>query len=200
MAVVELRELIQRAAAGEKQAWDALVEQYRRLVRGFLGKFANLSRAEKEDLFQDVWVSLLEGGLRAFRGPTDRGSTEHVFRAYLATTTKNEAKDYLRWQGRRLEVLDPSLLDEGEKADPSPGPDDIVAYKELLERLRLCVQALPLDDQEIFWMRWRGYSYKESTETLDLPLGTVAVKYYRAKKKIKECLEKAGYEYGGKNR
>ena len=38
----EIRDLIQRAAAGESQAWETLVNQYRRLVWGILHKFDNL--------------------------------------------------------------------------------------------------------------------------------------------------------------
>ena len=88
---VELRELIQRAAAGENKAWETLVERFSPLVWRILGKFESLSQEDKEDLSQEVWVSLLKGGLRAFRGPTDGGSTEHVFRSFLATITKHEA-------------------------------------------------------------------------------------------------------------
>ena len=34
--------------------------------------------------------------------------------------------------------------------------------------------------------------YEEITETLELPHGTVASKYYRAKEAIADCLERAG--------
>jgi DNA-directed RNA polymerase specialized sigma24 family protein len=41
-------------------------------------------------------------------------------------------------------------------------------------------------------MRERGCAYQEITALLDLPQGTVASKYHRAKAKIEECLKKAG--------
>ena len=41
-------------------------------------------------------------------------------------------------------------------------------------------------------MRERGLAYKEITETLGLPHGTVASKYHRAKEALADCLEKAG--------
>src|SRR5713226_550042 len=107
-----MQDLIQRAVAGEKQAWDSLIEQYKRLVWGILGKFASLSPSEKEDLFQDVFVVLLDRGLRSFRG-----STVHEFRSYLKTITENEAKSCLRRHGRRFEVLDPFLSSEREEEE-----------------------------------------------------------------------------------
>jgi RNA polymerase sigma-70 factor (ECF subfamily) len=77
-------------------------------------------------------------------------------------------------------------------ADPAPGPEERVAEQERVQGLHRCLQELPVIDQEIFWLEARGYSYKEMTQVLGLPQGTVASKYYRAKAKIEECLRKAG--------
>ena len=83
------------------------------------------------------------------------------------------------------------LLYEG--ADPSRSPDEEAEWKEVLEVLHRCFQALSLLDQQVFMMRAvREDSYQDITGVLDLPLGTVASKYNRAKEKIKECLEKQG--------
>ena len=193
----EIRDLIQRAAAGESLAWETLVNQYRRLVWGLLHKFDNLSQTEREDLIQDVFVILLDRGLQHFHG-----STVPEFRMYLKTITVNEAKSYLRRHSRRLEVLDPFLASEGEEeespspgsllADPAPGPEELVAKQELLQGLHRCLRDISTLDQEIFWMRERGRSYQEITEALDLAQGTVASKYHRAKAKLEECLRKAG--------
>jgi RNA polymerase sigma factor (sigma-70 family) len=191
----EIRDLIQRAAAGESEAWETLVNQYRRFVWSLLHKFDNLSRSEREDLMQDVFVILLNHGLHHFHG-----STVHEFRSYLNTITVNEAKSYLRRHGRRFEVLDPFFAgDEDETpspgsllADPAPGPEEQVARQELLQGFRRCLQDIPALDQEVFWMRERGRSYQEITTALSLAQGTVASKYNRAKKKLEDCLRKAG--------
>jgi len=106
----EITTLIQQAARGEKAAWDILVEQYKRLMWGVLGKFNNsLSRAEQEDLFQDVFVILLDGGLHSFRG-----TTEHEFRAYLARIVRNEVYTWIRDRGRhgKIEILESSLSEQ----------------------------------------------------------------------------------------
>jgi len=117
----------------------------------------------------------------------------------VKTIAENEAKSHLRQRSRHQTVPEPlwsSEEDEGadppSQADLAPGPEAIVAGQEVLERVRLCVQDLSVTDQEIFWMRERERSYEEITRVLGLPLGTVGVKYARAKLKLLECLKKAG--------
>jgi RNA polymerase sigma-70 factor (ECF subfamily) len=76
---------------------------------------------------------------------------------------------------------------------PSPSPAEEAEGKEVIALLHRCFQELSLLDQLVFMMRAvREDSYQEITQVLDLPQGTVASKYNRAKEKIKECLEKQG--------
>jgi RNA polymerase sigma-70 factor (ECF subfamily) len=193
---MDLGELLARASAREAQAWEALVRHYGPLIWRLLQKFRNLEKEALDDLFQDVFTVLLNGGLKSFRG-----SSEHEFRAYLKTITENEARSCLRKHGRKLEVFEqPSDSSEGGDrlalfdsfADPSPGPEQVVISLEIREMLGGCIQQIQQVDQEIFWMRERGLAYKEITETLGLPLGTVASKYHRAKEALTECLKRAG--------
>src|SRR5262245_45348242 len=124
------------------------VDQYRRLVWGLLLKFDNLSQTEREDLLQDVFVILITRGLKHFHG-----STVYEFRSYLKTITVNEAKSYLRRHGRRFEVLDSFLANDGEEeeafspgsllADPAPGPEEQVTNQELRQGLCRCLQSIP---------------------------------------------------------
>jgi len=80
-----------------------------------------------------------------------------------------------------------------EAADPTLGPAQHAEEKEVLVALHRCFQELSLLDQQVFMMRAvREDSYQEITQILQLPQGTVASKYNRAKEKIKECLEKQG--------
>ena len=90
---------IQQVRAGERTAGDAFIDQYKRLVKGMLGKFDNLTPTERDDLFQDVFLTLLDGGLQRFRG-----STVHELHAYLARITTNTAYTYIRDRGRHEKI------------------------------------------------------------------------------------------------
>lgn len=182
--------LIQQAAIGDRQAWDHFVTQYAPFVWHVLGKFHNLSQAEKEDLSQEVFTVLLEKGLQAFRG-----TTIHEFRAYLKTITENKAKSHLKGPDREPKEPDPFDEDGDEgflPEDPDPTPEEQTATLEQLRGAQRCIQELSAIDQEIFWMQVRGYAYKEMVLRLNMPQGTIGVKFQRARAKIEDCLRKAG--------
>lgn len=193
----DLKALLHRAAAADHPALNTLIDLVYPVMRGTLRKFSGLSTAEQEDLSQEVFVILLARGVQSFRG-----ATEHEFRWYVKTITENETKTYLRKRSRRLDVLDPflSATEDGENpapvaafaADPNPGPEERVAGQEIVQALHRCVQELAGADQEIFWMRGRELPYATISKLLKLPIGTVGVKYQRAKAKIVDCLQKAG--------
>lgn len=185
--------MVYDAAAREHREWETLVDQYRRLVWSLLHKFDNLNQTERADLFQDVFVTLLDRGLQHFHG-----STVSEFRMYLKTLIVHEVKGYLRRHDRHFEGLDPFFAHDEEKtlslaaslADSAFEPENLVAGQDL-QGLRRCLQDIPALDQEIFWMHERGRSYQEITKALGLAEGTVASTYHRTKTKLEECLRKA---------
>jgi RNA polymerase sigma-70 factor (ECF subfamily) len=196
---MDLPGLLQAAAAREEEAWSIFVDRYGGLVWRLLGRFIDLTVEERRDLSQDVFVILMNRALQEFRG-----STENEFRSYLKIITENRAKRHLRRHCRRLEVLDGrlSLDDEDDPEwassvsgplaiEPSPGPEQLVAEQEIRQRFRCCLREIPLPDQQIFWLRERGVPYKEISETLGIPQGTVASRYFRAKEKIQDFLRKS---------
>ena len=194
---MDVRDLVDRAARGEPKAWDALVDQFGRLVEGIIRKFTNLDDGDRRDVFQDALLGLFQHGLARFRG-----STVPEFRAYLAATARNAALSHLRKRKRRPDTSDPIICREddqddagnrvAERADPSPGPEDLASRQETLERLRSCLGELPSPDHEVVWMRARNFSYDEIGQALKLPLPTAGTKFHRAKEKLRDCLGRYG--------
>jgi RNA polymerase sigma factor (sigma-70 family) len=191
----DLKDLLPGVLAGDKKSWDAFVRTYSPLVYRMLGKFSSLSPSEREDLTQDVFLLLLDRGIRQFHG-----STPYEFAAYIRMITQNEAKSHLRRHGRRFElnVLDQESDDEDDRPaiDPAAGrssdPEEMTLDAENRRALLGCIQTIPEVDQEIFWMRQREDSYDEISQMLGLPTGTIASKFHRAKASIEDCLKRAG--------
>jgi RNA polymerase sigma-70 factor (ECF subfamily) len=185
VGAVDLPELLQKAAARDERAWGILVDRYGPLVWRILRRFANLTAEEREDLSQKVFLILMNRALQQFRG-----STEHEFRAYLKRITENEAKKHILSRP----PVGPFTNDEGdeEPADPTPGPEELFAAQEVRQQILGCLAQIPHTDQEVFWLSLREIPIKEISEILEVPQGTVASKYHRAKERIVACLRRAG--------
>ena len=86
------QELVERAQAGDKQAFDRLVEKYQRKLGRLLSRFIR-DHAEVEDVAQEAFIKAYRA-LPSFRG-------ESAFYTWLYRIGINTAKNYLVAKGRR---------------------------------------------------------------------------------------------------
>jgi RNA polymerase sigma factor (sigma-70 family) len=182
----DFESIVSRAQAGDERALDALLKPVPDLLWRILARFRTLSRAEREDLVQDVFVTLLDRGVAGFSG-----TTEHEWRAYLRRIAVNTAISRLRH-----EQLDPGfetwlVRSEDDAADDDPA--GAAERDQLLVGLANCMQALDALDHQIFWMRMREHSYEEIVAAVGIPQGTVASKFHRAQQKVVDCVRAAGF-------
>jgi RNA polymerase sigma-70 factor, ECF subfamily len=185
-ATPDFAQIVARAQAGDERALDTLLESVPNLLWRILARFRTLPRAEREDLVQDVFVTLLERGIAGFSG-----TTEHEWRAYLRRIAVNAAISRLRH-----EQLDPGADSWLVRSEGDAGEDDPAGEAErdqALVSLTQCMQALDALDHQIFWMRMREFSYEEIVEAVGIPQGTVASKFHRAQQKVVDCVRAAGF-------
>lgn len=122
-------QLLDRAAHGDQQAWDQLVDQYARLVWSVARSFG-LDDATAADVSQTVWLRLVEHCSR-IRDP-------QRLPGWLATTTRREALRVLRGQ-RRMQPSETAL----EVADPlTPLPDELLLDDELSRTVAIAFRDL----------------------------------------------------------
>lgn len=91
MPDVELPDLVGRAEAGDRAAWDALVRRFAPLVWSVCRRY-RLADADAEDVAQTVWLRLVEH-LPSVRTPA-------ALPGWLATTTTRECLRVLRLAAR----------------------------------------------------------------------------------------------------
>lgn len=155
-----------QAAAGAEDALAAAYAQTRGAVYGLALSIVR-NRQDAEDVTQEVYVRLWQGGCRPEGKPM----------AWLLTVTRNLALDCLRRQSR-TERLPPA---EAFTA-PEPGLS-------MEDRLLLAALLEELSDQEreivVLHALW-GLKHRETAGLLGLPLGTVLAKYKRALNKLRE--------------
>lgn len=90
--------------------------------------------------------------------------------------------DYLRVQGRHVELLDMKDEQQAEHTDS-------YHQTQIVERVRVSVASLPMPLREVVTMAdFAGLSYSQIAEIVDIPIGTVMSRLFRARKNLKEQL------------
>jgi RNA polymerase sigma-70 factor, ECF subfamily len=164
--------LVSRAARGDKRAFDLLVRDHDRALRGFV---ALRVRSEAvDDVMQEVWTACWVAI------PKYAGRSR--FKAWLYGIASNKCVDHMRSAGRRQSS---SLDDIGEVADgrrPYEAVDErdavLAALGQLPESQREVVQLYYYADMTL----------PEIAESLKRNLNTVKYQFYRAHQQVAQEL------------
>ena len=122
-------DLVLRARAGDRRAWDEIVERFAPLVWGICMRH-RLSPADADDVGQSLWLGLLEH-LQSIREPA-------ALPGWIATTTRRECLKLHDEARRRRGPVGGEADDDTVVADPTAVPVDEGL---LLEELRCAVRA-----------------------------------------------------------
>ena len=142
-------DLMLRFSGGDAAAFDALYARHRGGVFRYLLRQCR-NQAAAEELFQDIWVSLVQA--------RSRYRVEAKFTTYLYTLAHNRLMDHFR-RGKGLELV--SLDREGDDAfeipsSPTAQPERIAQSRQQARRLMELVAALPAAQREVFLMHEEG--------------------------------------------
>ncbi len=174
------RALVEAAAGGSRDAFDELVRRHQAaMIR--LARVLTSGRGDAEDLAQDVFVRAWRS-LRSFRG-------ESTFRTWLHRVAINVIRTSQTRQGRLMRVFAPRDRDEIPH-DPASGEEPVdatLARRQVIDR---ALAALPDDLRVAVTLRdMQGLDYKEIAAALDVPIGTVESRIFRARQRLKPLLE-----------
>lgn len=178
--------LISRARGGDREAFGALVEQYRdnvyRLAYRMCGNAYDADEAAQE-AFVAAWRAL----------PNFRGDAK--FSTWLYRLTTNAAIDVMRREKRHQTVGDGEMVDLADDAD---SPQETVERTEQQEAVQKALSTLSEEYREVLLLRYmEELDYAEIAEVLQLPSGTVKSRINRAKAALKTALLKSGNIFGG---
>lgn len=175
-------ELIAAAIDGSESAFAGLVDRYKDRLYRLLGRYCR-DPVECEDLLQDVFLKVFRK-LHTFQG-------ESAFFTWLYRIAVNAATDHLsRASHRRLRLVgDDAVLDVG--SGPDQAPDAPLASAELAAVTRSIVDSLPEKFRTVLVLReFEDLSYTEIAEVLQVRMGTVESRLFRARQRVKEALER----------
>ena len=175
------RELVLAAAAGSRDAFDELVRRHHAAMLT-LARVLTGGRVDADDLAQDVFVRAWRS-LRGFRG-------DSTFRTWLHRVAINVVRTSQAKQGRWRQVFvdrrDPDAPPFEAIAEEEP-IDSTLARRQVIDR---ALAALPDELRLAVMLRdVQGLEYKEIAVLLDVPIGTVESRIFRARQRLRPLLE-----------
>ena len=181
----EDRELLEAVRAGDATAYRGLVEKYQNRVYSMVyGMVRN--REDARDITQDAFVKAYNN-LDSFR-------LESSFYTWLYRIAMNLAIDFLRKSKRRPTTeFDETIAtrDEGgiDEVHNTLSPRAALERKQLYDRIMSAMQKLPDDQRQVILLReLEGLSYREISDVMDIPEGTVMSRLFYARKKLQKLL------------
>ena len=178
--------LVERAQAGDGQAFEVLFAKYQRKVARLLSRYIR-DQAEVEDVSQEAFIKAYRA-LPSFRG-------ESAFYTWLYRISINTAKNYLVAQGRRAPTSTEVDADDAESFDDAGQlrdintPESLLQSRQIGETIDAAMAGLPEDLRRAIMLREiEGLSYEEIAEAMNCPIGTVRSRIFRAREVVAEKL------------
>jgi RNA polymerase sigma-70 factor (ECF subfamily) len=133
---------------------------------------------------EDALDLVQETSYKALKNQSRLHHDDHI-RAWLYTILKNTYINYLRSSHNRQLVHDTEELNQYsvQSGDSNEGlPDELLMKKELIEIIKL----LPQTYEKPIQLFLTGYSYKEISQRMNIPIGTVKSRIHLGKRHIRK--------------
>ena len=183
--------LVEAARTGDADAVEALVRRYQVRIFNF-ARTLTVSDGDAEDLAQETFIRAFRG-VRRFRG-------ESSFKNWLYTIAANVARTHLGKHTRQAPVWDRRLeaddVSENHLTSPIDSVEDTVIRRQALDR---ALSTLPEDLRITLVLHdVEGLEYREIAEVLDIPVGTVMSRIFRARQRLRPLLSELQAHHSGK--
>ncbi|QEC43457.1 RNA polymerase sigma factor [Pseudobacter ginsenosidimutans] len=180
----EEKELLNRIAGGDEQAFEIILKQYYPKLRPFIYKYTS-SSGDMEEVLQNCF-------LRVWINRDKLPSIIH-FSAWIYKVASREYLLYLRQKMKEKQQISLELAES--LADKVVGnPEEMVQFRQVKAALREAVELLPEQRKKIFKMsRDEGMKIAEIAAALSVSTSTVKNALTTALKQIREYLLARGY-------
>ncbi|UCC44130.1 MAG: sigma-70 family RNA polymerase sigma factor [Candidatus Zixiibacteriota bacterium] len=177
---------ISEALAGDQRAFEFLVKKHKSSVFHIVNRIVRNEDASN-DLVQETFMKAF-ASLASYR-------SEYRFSTWLYKIAANSSIDFLR--KRRIQALSldrPLETKDGEVdfevADNSYNPEKDLERKERRFTIEEAIDSLPIKYRQVIVYRHKDdKSYDEIADLLDIPVGTVKARIFRARELLKKKLK-----------
>jgi RNA polymerase sigma factor (sigma-70 family) len=182
-------QIIKRVLDGHIDEFEALVHENQKKIYNLALKMVG-NREDAWDISQETFIKAFKA-LKSFRGDSSFG----VWIYRLAT---NLCIDFLRKEKKRKTFPLAYINDEKEEKeleipDVSMEPEALCEQAELKQAISEGLKALPEDHRQVLVLREiNGLSYAEISQVLNLEIGTVKSRIFRARSNLAKYLNSKG--------
>ncbi|UKB82200.1 sigma-70 family RNA polymerase sigma factor [Chryseobacterium sp. MEBOG06] len=168
---------------GNLNTFQLVVKQYQNLVYSILNRML-ANNEDIEDIGQEVFIKVYEN-LKKFK-------KESKLSTWIARIAYNVTINHLKKENRNhFDDID----DRFEFHSTPENPETKLIGKELTDYLNHLISELPLQYRTVITLyHWDEFSVQEISEITKFPEGTVKGYLFRARKLLKEKLQKDGYQ------
>lgn len=179
--------LLERAAAGDAEAFGALYGRYQHVIYRFARAMTGSADAA-EDITQEVFVALLDDAGRY-------DAARATFSTYLYGIVRNLSRARLRRDRRRLSVETIGLV----RPDVvSHDPSITIEWEELVASMRRALARLPSRYRELIVLcDLHGLSYQEAAVVVNASVGAVRSRLHRGRQLLKLRLTRVSRPVSG---
>lgn len=179
----EERELVNRARAGDLDAYDELVRRHHSRLFGMVYNMTG-SRQDAEDLLQDVFVKAFDA-LKGFKGDAS-------FYTWIYRIAVNRTINFVKGRKRRMTVSinDPGLNgDNPEERRPELAthetPERETRLKEIQQKLNKALDTLSENHRTVVILHdMQGVPHEQIAEMLGISCGTVRSRLFYARQAL----------------
>src|SRR5262245_18642361 len=179
MSWTEMTSLVERAQAGDREAFGQLAERFQPTVYAVaLARLRNPTEAQ--ELTQEVFLHGMKK-LAQLREP-------QAFAGWLRQITVRMAINRLTRRGP-LQKVEGDVLDSAEAAGTNP-LDSMVRSEQAGELYKALEQLKPVDRATLLAFYIRGRSLKQMSREFETPIGTIKRRLHVARNRLKKQLER----------
>ena len=179
-------ELIKKAIEGDESAYKNLLENYRGAIYNLIYKMVR-NKEETEDLVQEAFMKAFKA-LPSF-------NEEYAFSTWLYKIAVNNCIDHMRKKKlQTYSINKPVQSKDGELdrefPDTSMSSDKSILSEERAGIIETAIDELPENYKTAIILRHsEEKSYEEISQILNIPLGTVKARIFRAREMLKKKLK-----------
>jgi len=177
----EEKDLVGRWLRGDKAAYGSLVRRY--MSDAYLIALGFTRNAEDaRDLSQEAFIKAYEARRQFEEG--------RPFYPWFYRILRNRCLNFIERESRRHEPIYHDDEAGSERfSSESPSPLDLLEEAEQNQLLHRAIERLSFDHREVIVLKnFKGYTYEQIAEALEIPIGTVMSRLYYARRMLKNIL------------